>query len=454
MARLLLTVLFCSVVYADVPYGVAMVNAPLVWPTTKGRSLLPTIPINVVVIGSGIDYRNDFLRNAYRGGHDFVGDTDMPLDNTGDGSLAAGIIAAAPLASMIGVAPEVELWGLKIVGECGVGKRENLEQAIHWVINEKQLHGGNWIILVTTSYATPLAGEEKAFDDAKSEGIVVFAGVGNIGSGDPVFGSITPVEKYPGAYASVVSVGAVDEQGIATAWSETSAHLTFAAPGVAITSRVEGQVSFVNQSTSAAFATDDERLFFCAPPQSITATYQYCKQGAIGDFPAAVRDKIALVQRGALFVDMARNASGAGARAVIVINLSGELSGNYTFGPLTSDEARHIVPLTVVSQDFGSALLDDPSAVVTVGSHLFLRSQGGTQFAAAFAAGSMALAWAVAPLQPAPVVLDALNRTATDRGNSGRDDTYGYGIVNAYAAAQALNPLIFKPAGRRRAVRH
>ncbi len=64
----------------------------------------------------------------------------------------------------------------------------------------------------------------------------------------------------------------------------------------------------------------------------------------------------------------------------------------------------------------------------------------GTSDATAITAGVVALIRAKFPTLPAAEVIHRLTATATDKGPKGRDDEYGYGIVNPYAALTADVP--------------
>jgi type VII secretion-associated serine protease mycosin len=64
----------------------------------------------------------------------------------------------------------------------------------------------------------------------------------------------------------------------------------------------------------------------------------------------------------------------------------------------------------------------------------------GTSASTAITAGVVALIRAKFPTLPATEVIHRLTATATDKGPKGRDDEYGYGIVNPYAALTAEVP--------------
>lgn len=64
----------------------------------------------------------------------------------------------------------------------------------------------------------------------------------------------------------------------------------------------------------------------------------------------------------------------------------------------------------------------------------------GTSDATAIVAGAVALVRAKYPHLKAPEVIHRLTATATDKGAPGRDDQYGYGIVNIVKALTADVP--------------
>ena len=74
-----------------------------------------------------------------------------------------------------------------------------------------------------------------------------------------------------------------------------------------------------------------------------------------------------------------------------------------------------------------------------------------------------ALVWAAAPADTAAQIRQALTSTASDLGDSGFDNVYGNGLLNALAAAKSVAPQKFgnggtpaptPPAGKTHAIRH
>ncbi|MCA1829748.1 MAG: S8 family serine peptidase [Myxococcales bacterium] len=63
----------------------------------------------------------------------------------------------------------------------------------------------------------------------------------------------------------------------------------------------------------------------------------------------------------------------------------------------------------------------------------------GTSMATPHVAGALALIWSKNPAAPSKTVESALYNTATDLGAPGYDTTFGYGLVNASAAAATIH---------------
>ena len=77
----------------------------------------------------------------------------------------------------------------------------------------------------------------------------------------------------------------------------------------------------------------------------------------------------------------------------------------------------------------------------------------GASMSAPHVTAVAALVRALRPDLSADEVVALLASTATDLGAPGRDPVYGYGLVDAYAAAAAAVPAAM-PRGRRRGVAH
>ncbi|HEX3579834.1 MAG TPA: S8 family serine peptidase [Thermoanaerobaculia bacterium] len=435
------------------PYGINSVNAPGVWPVTRGKSLASGPAIHVAIIDTGIDYNYSELSGAFKGGFNFVARNGDPLDDNGHGTHVAGIIAAANNgAGVVGVASDVDVYSLKVLDTCGSGRTSDIIQAVQWVVDKKKEIGGNWVINLSLGSGTASPPEEAEFATATAAGILVVAASGNDYPGSDGL-------AFPAGYAGVLSVGAVDSTNAVASFSQRGADLKVVAPGVSVLSTFVSPSVATNDGRkfvgTRADYTDDspdnnDLTFSACPPATtgISSTFVNCGLGGATDFPASVKGKIALVQRGTnTFFEKAQNAYKAGAIGVVMYDNKVE---DVAFRPIFATAAKTAAaipatsPFLMISQADGQALLTTPNATITMGSGLeSFELLAGTSMASPHAAGTAALVWAASPNSTATNVITALEQTAKDLGDPGKDNTYGYGLVNAYDAAKMLNPSAF-----------
>jgi len=443
------------------PYGVTDVNAPAVWPVTRGKSLANGPAIHVAIIDTGIDYNYSELSGAFKGGFNFVARSGDPLDDNGHGTHVAGIVAAANNGSgVVGIASDVDVYSLKVLDVCGSGRTSDIMQAVQWVIDKKKEIGGNWIINLSLGSDTASDPEQAQFKAATDAGVLVFAASGN--GYDPA----APADgiAYPAGYPNVVSVGAVDSTNTVASFSQRGADLKVVAPGVGVLSTFVSPLVGTNDGRKFAAKRADYKdsvtmadlTFTACPPTTtgISGTFVFCGfGGTAADFPASVKGKIALVSRGnsVAFFDKAQNASKAGAIGVVVFNNVPEdpeapiFPGFFTTAK-TAAAIPASAPFLMITQADGQALQATPNATITL-SNGFEEFDllAGTSMACPHAVGAAALVWASSPNSTATNVATALEQTAKDLGAPGQDTTYGFGLVNALDAAKQLNPAAFGP---------
>ena len=415
------------------PWGVSSVNAPSVWFLTRGEG------VRVGIIDTGIDLRHPDLQAAYRGGYDFVHNDSVPEeeaegDGFGHGTRMAGIIAASDNGfGVVGAAPGVSLHVLKIFPRKGGALTSNVIRAVEWAIAQK-------LDVVNCSFGgeTPSKLEEEAYARARRANVLVIAAVGNHGSW----------VRYPAAYPSVVGVGAMDRARRIASFSNTGAEVDFVAPGVDLVSTIisgSGRVGSVTLDDGTSLTA---RPFAYSKPGAAGGMPIDCGQGNPADFPPATAQNVALVLGdGPPIPVKATNAVAAHAAALIVINSA--VDDMPARGSLGFDNPRWPVAVSVSRQT--GQIIRARGASVLVDSYVTdYDASDGASLSAPHVAAIAALVIALRPDLGAEEVLALLASTATDLGDAGRDPVYGYGLVDAYAAATAAVPERMPARKRRR----
>jgi serine protease len=423
------------------PYGVDLVHAPDAW---AGRRI---DTVNVAVLDTGIDYRHPELAAYYAGGYNLFNRDATPLDDGGHGTHVAGTIAAADNnVGVVGLAPGIRLWAVKVLNGAGAGNTGTIIGGIDWVIEKKAEVGGNWIINLSLGSPNASAAEREAVNRATAAGILIVAASGN---------ESTPTAKapviFPAAYPSVVAVGAIDETETVASFSNQGAELDLVAPGVAVLSTVPLNSNFVSSITTPGRDYHADALDNSAVGR-IKGEFVFCGLGHPNQFPPSIRGRIAVIKRGEItFANKASNAYQAGATAVVIYN---DVNTQIATWTLISDtdpwswEYEWEIPVVGMTRNDGEALLrENPvqvSVIVDADDYAFY---SGTSMASPHVAGAAALLWAFAPQAKPDEIVGALTATAIDRGTRGVDTAYGAGVIDVFAAAQRLVPSAFDPQG-------
>ncbi|MEW9702170.1 S8 family serine peptidase [Paenibacillus sp. SI8] len=202
-------------------WGVSVVNATYAWNngyTGKG--------VKVAVLDSGIDTHHEDLVVA--GGASFVDYTTSFDDDFGHGTHVAGIIGAKNNnIGIVGVAPDADLFAVKVLDSTGKGYLSDVIAGIDWAVENK-------MDIINMSMATGVDSPalHHAVDQAYASGLLVVAAAGNTGNAEGTGVTI----QYPAKYSSVISVGAVDQNHQRASFSATGSELEIVAPGAGITS--------------------------------------------------------------------------------------------------------------------------------------------------------------------------------------------------------------------------
>lgn len=177
--------------------------------------------IKVAVIDSGVANHPDLL---IKGGVSTVDYTTSYNDDNGHGTHVAGSIGAKRDGKgLVGVAPDADLYAVKVMDQDGSGYLIDILEGLDWSIANK-------MDVVNMSLGT--SADSKAFGDmvakAQNNGIVLVAANGNDGVGTPV--------NYPAKYNEVIAVSAVDQSLKIGSFSSSGIETEFSAPGVAVVS--------------------------------------------------------------------------------------------------------------------------------------------------------------------------------------------------------------------------
>jgi subtilisin len=215
------------------PWGVDRIDAEKVWPLGNNAN-----PVKVGVIDTGISTSHPDLLVNIKGGVNTISSWRSYSDDNGHGSHVAGTIASlSNTQGVIGVAPQADLYSIKVLDSRGSGYYSDIIEGIQWAINNK-MQVINMSLGGSANY-TPLHDAVKA---ARNAGIVVVAAAGNSG------GTVS----YPAAYAEVIAVSAIQQNNNIASFSSRGSQIDLAAPGVSIYSTYKGKNYATLSGTSMA----------------------------------------------------------------------------------------------------------------------------------------------------------------------------------------------------------
>jgi len=308
-----------------IPYGLDLVHARELWPFTKGAG-----DVNIAIVDTGIDFDHPDLKANYAGGWNVYTQTAEPRDDHRHGTHVAGIVGAVENDfGVVGVAPQVHIWAVKVLNDKGIGTDENIAAGVDWVINKAKTSGGHWIMSLSLGAPDPSPLETELFAKAVDEGVLVVAAAGNRG-----FFAI----DYPAAYPGVMAIGAIDETKTRARFSSWGAKLSVMGPGVAVLSTLPVGSAKVADIEAADGTLINGLPLAGSPLLSTLGRVVDCKLGRIGDFPHAVSGNLALMERGEItFNEKVRNAKAAGAAAALIYNSAGTVDNRGSWSLIITD---------------------------------------------------------------------------------------------------------------------
>lgn len=189
--------------------------------------------VRVAIIDSGIEGDHPDLEGSVKGGvvveYDEKGNDrtpvipdDAPSDLFGHGTACAGIIHS--------IAPEAELYSVRVLGKDLTGKALQFARGLRWAI-ENDMHVIN--LSLSTSKYSYYALFHKLADEAYFKNAVLISAVNNV-----------PAPSYPSLYSSVISVAAHAGQDPYTYYYNPAPPVEFGAPGIDL------KVAWINKGSS------------------------------------------------------------------------------------------------------------------------------------------------------------------------------------------------------------
>ena len=210
-------------------WGVDRIDADLTWAVSRG------VGVKVAIIDTGIDKDHADLVDNLKGGVNFVSkspakpaDPNKWDDDNGHGTHVAGIVAARDNeVGVVGVAPEAQLWAVKVLNRNGSGYISDVIAGINWAVDN-----GMQVVNMSLGSGSDVAAMHDAVDAAYAAGVVLVAAAGNSGDGNGATNEVS----YPARYSSVIAVAATASDDSTPSWSSEGAEVELAAPGVSIRS--------------------------------------------------------------------------------------------------------------------------------------------------------------------------------------------------------------------------
>lgn len=218
-----------------IDYGIKLIAPLKQWNTTCGEN------INVAVLDTGIDYTHEDLKANVKGGINFTSSNrEDYIDRAGHGTFCAGIIgAAANGVGIIGVAPKVNLYAVKVLNDKSQGTLNWLLNGIDWCI-----HNNIDIINMSLGFDKDYPKLHEAVVRAYNNDIVMLAAVGN--------NKLEPDAEFPARYEEVIGITAIDSMKHIAKFNTLGSKVEVAAPGVNITSTYLNNQYAIGSGTSFA----------------------------------------------------------------------------------------------------------------------------------------------------------------------------------------------------------
>ncbi len=408
-----------------VPYGIDMVQARDVWDVDRDGNVDAGAPTGanrtLCIIDSGYYQDHEDLPDAI-GGFSQVDDA-WYRDGFGHGSHVGGTIAAENNGlGVVGVTPgTVNLYIVKFFNDDGNATyASNLVDALTRCRNA----GAN-VVSMSLGGSRSVRNELTAFSSAYSAGVLSIAAAGNDG---------TTAKSYPASYDSVMSVAAIDSSKVVADFSQYNSQVEIAAPGVAVLSTLP-----YLETNSLTVDGADYAVLHIEYSGLGTANGALVDGGLCGT-AGSWSGKVVLCERGTydFYTKVANVQAGGGVAAIVYNNVPGGFLGTLGEGNSTT-----IIGLSLSQEDGQYLVANKLGQTAAVFSSIEKPGSGyeawdGTSMATPHVSAVAALVWSWNTTLTNVEIRNALTATAEDLGTVGRDNYYGYGLVQARAALEYL----------------
>jgi len=182
-----------------------------VWTEYTGKG------VRIALLDSGIGPIDDV---PFQVGYNFVDNSTDVTDRYGHGTLIASLISTQPTpAGFRGVAPDAQIYAVKVLDDNGVGSPSNAVLGIQWAIeNNMQIISISWCNSERNSAL------EQALNVAYNSGILIVAAAGN--TGEVAYGVGCPAD-----YESTIAVTAIKENTRKLETACSGSEVELASPG-------------------------------------------------------------------------------------------------------------------------------------------------------------------------------------------------------------------------------
>ncbi|KDR95518.1 minor extracellular protease Epr [Peptoclostridium litorale DSM 5388] len=209
-----------------VPWNMERINAYGGEPLERISSLPSGKGVGIAIMDTGIDIDHPDINVL--GGINIINSAKSYDDDNGHGTHVAGIAAAKDNEiGTVGVAPDADIYAIKVLDRKGSGYISSIIAGIEWAISRNSdTSDGMYIDIINMSLGSNYRSDalEIAIDKASAEGIIIVAAAGNDGSD----------VDYPAAFDSTIAVSATDRYDNLASFSSRGPQVDVSAPGVEI----------------------------------------------------------------------------------------------------------------------------------------------------------------------------------------------------------------------------